>query len=111
MPPNGADGCWRVALHYPEDRTPGGRSQVYVDQYSGKVLSVQSSRMAPAGTRLVNLNRALHTGDIGGIPTKLLACLMSLAVAVQAFTGVVMWWKRRAPAKRPVTEHVDQVAH
>lgn len=110
MPPNGADGSWRVALHYPEDRTPGGRSQVYVDQYSGKVLAAQSSRTAPAGTRLVNLNRALHTGDIGGLPTKLLACLMSLAVVVQAFTGVVMWWKRRTPAKRPAAERAEPVA-
>jgi len=102
MPPAGADGSYRVALHFPEDRTPGGRSEVYVDQFSGAVLSVESSRTAPAGTRLVNLNRALHTGDIGGLPTKILACLVSLAVMVQAFTGVVMWWKRSTPAKRAV---------
>lgn len=110
MPPKGAEGSWRVGLHFPEDRTPGGRSQVYVDQYSGKVLAVQNSRTAPAGTRLVNLNRALHTGDVGGLPTKVLACLMSLAVVVQAFTGVVMWWKRRAPAKRQ-PERVEQLVH
>jgi uncharacterized iron-regulated membrane protein len=109
MPPNGKEGSWRVGLHFPEDRTPGGRSQVYVDQYSGKVLAVQSSRTAPAGTRLVNLNRALHTGDVGGAPTKLLACLMSLAVAVQAFTGVVMWWKRRTPSQRVTAQRVEQV--
>ena len=95
MTPAGRDGAYRVGLHFPEDRTPGGRSQVYVDQFSGQVLSMQNSRTAPAGTRLVNLNRALHTGDVGGLPTKILACLMSLAVVVQAFTGVVMWWKRR----------------
>lgn len=100
MPPAGPDGSYRVGLHFPEDRTPGGRSQVYVDQFSGAVLSVQNSRTAPAGTRLVNLNRALHTGDIGGLPTKILACLMSLAVVLQAFTGFVMWWKRSVPVKR-----------
>jgi uncharacterized iron-regulated membrane protein len=95
------DASYRVAFRYPEDRTPGGRSRVLVDQYSGEVLLTESSRTAPAGTRLVNLNRALHTGDIGGLPTKILACLTSLSVLVQAFTGVVMWWKRRQGSAQP----------
>ncbi len=110
MAPRGPTGSYRVAVHFPEDRTPGGRSTVYIDQFSGSVLSFQNSRTAPAGTRLVNLNRAIHTGDIGGLPTKILACLASLAVIVQALTGVVMWWKRRTPAKRstgkPIAEAV-----
>lgn len=110
MPPRGATGSYRVALHFPEDRTPGGRSVVYIDQFSGGVLSSESSRTAPAGTRLVNLNRALHTGDIGGLPTKIIACLASLAVIVQAFTGVVMWWKRGSPAKRPARKAMEEFA-
>ena len=110
MPPRGQAGSYRIAVHFPEDRTPGGRSTVYIDQFSGGVLSFQSSRTAPAGTRLVNLNRAIHTGDIGGLPTKIIACLASLAVIVQAFTGVAMWWKRSSPAKsapgKPIAEAV-----
>ena len=100
MPPAGPAGSYRVAAHFPEDRTPGGRSYAFVDQYSGQILSAENSRTAPAGTRLVNLNRALHTGDIGGLPAKILVCMASLAVVVQAFTGVVMWWKRRTPSQR-----------
>ncbi len=109
MLPAGAEGSYRVGLHFPEDRTPGGRSQVYVDQFSGKVLSVENSRTAPAGARLVNLNRALHTGDIGGLPTKILACLMSLAVVTQAYTGVAMWWKRSAPRKRAAQQPMKEL--
>jgi uncharacterized iron-regulated membrane protein len=59
-----------------------------------------NSRTGPTGTRLVNLNRALHTGDIGGLPAKFLVCVVSLSVLVQAYTGLAMWWKRTAPAKR-----------
>jgi uncharacterized iron-regulated membrane protein len=87
-------------MRYPEDRTPGGRSRVLVDQYSGANLLTESSRTGPAGTRLINLNRALHTGDIGGLPAKILACLTSLSVLVQAFSGVVMWWKRRQVSRQ-----------
>ncbi|HET7873825.1 MAG TPA: PepSY-associated TM helix domain-containing protein, partial [Terriglobales bacterium] len=48
----GPKGAYQVRLRYPEDRTPGGRSRVIVDQYSGKVLFAEGSRTAPAGARL-----------------------------------------------------------
>lgn len=109
MFPGNPEASYRVAFRYPEDRTPGGRSRVLVDQFSGEILLVESSRTAPAGTRLVNLNRALHTGDIGGWPMKTLLCLMSLAVVVQAFTGVAMWWRRWLSTKRPAPVPTDSI--
>ena len=53
------------------------------------------SRRAPAGYRLVNLNRALHTGDILGIPSKVAMSLASLMMPFQFLTGIVMWRKAR----------------
>jgi len=100
---------YRVAVRYPEDRTPGGRSRVIVNQFSGKVLLTESSRTAPAGTRLVNLNRALHTGDICGWPSKIFACLVCLALLEQIFSGVVMWWKRRGVEDRVATAKPEEV--
>ncbi len=44
---------------------------------------------------MINLNRAIHTGDIFGIPSKLLMSLASLAAAAQVVTGLTMWWKRK----------------
>lgn len=91
---------YRINARYPEDRTPGGRTRVAVDPYSGKVLLLVDSRTGPAGYRLVNLNRAIHTGDIFGIPSKAVMSLASLIMALQLVTGVVMWLKRRAAEKR-----------
>lgn len=90
----GRDGTYFIRARYPEDLTPGGRSQIVVDQYSGQVLFVQGSRTAPAGARMVIANRAIHTGDIMGIPSKMLMSLASLMVVVQLLSGVVMWWKK-----------------
>jgi uncharacterized iron-regulated membrane protein len=90
----GPKGAYQVRLRYPEDRTPGGRSRALVDQYSGRVLFTESSRTAPAGARVVIANRALHTGDIFGIPSKIVMSLASLALVLQAASGLVMWWKR-----------------
>ena len=105
--PPGPKAAYRVALRHPEDLTPGGRSRALIDQFSGKVLLAESSRTAPGGSRLVNLNRALHTGDVGGWPGKIVVCLMSLAVVAQVISGIVMWWKRRAPEARRAPEGVD----
>ena len=90
----GPKGTYQIRSRFPEDLTPGGRSRVIVDQYSGAVLFAEGSRTAPAGARMVIVNRAIHTGDIFGIPSKFLMSLASLMAAVQVITGVIMWWKR-----------------
>ena len=83
-----------VRARYPEDLTPGGRSQVVIDSYTGRVLFAQGSRTAPAGARMVIANRAIHTGDIGGIPGKIIVSLASLGLAFQVLTGLLMWLRR-----------------
>ena len=64
------------------------------------MLQAESSRTTAAGTRLVNLNRALHTGDIFGIPSKTVMSLASLAIVAQLSSGLVMWWKRTRASRR-----------
>jgi len=85
---------YAVSARYPEDRTPGGRSRVYIDQYTGAVLLQEGSRTAPLGSRIITMNRAIHTGDVFGIPSKAVMSLASLAVLAQLVTGVVMWLRR-----------------
>jgi uncharacterized iron-regulated membrane protein len=86
--------AYRVAMRFPEDRTPGGRTRVHVDPYTGGVVLAESSRTTAAGTRIINANRAIHTGDIFGVPSKILMSLASLAAVAQVITGLTMWWKR-----------------
>ncbi|HEX9458826.1 MAG TPA: PepSY-associated TM helix domain-containing protein [Thermoanaerobaculia bacterium] len=93
--PEDAKDSYNVRMRFPEDRTPGGRSWVSVDQYSGKVLVAQNSRTAPLAARAELLNRQIHTGDVFGTPSRIVMSASSLLVVLQAFSGVVMWWKRR----------------
>jgi uncharacterized iron-regulated membrane protein len=96
----GPKGVYRIAARFPEDRTPGGRSRIYIHQFTGQVLQAEGSRTAPAGARVI-VNRAIHTGDIFGIPSKLVMSLASLMAVIQLVSGVVMWAKReRGPAAR-----------
>jgi uncharacterized iron-regulated membrane protein len=91
----GPDGTFQIRARFPEDLTPGGRSMVVVDGYSGKILFAQGSRTAPGGERLRTLNRAIHTGDIFGLASKIVMSLASLMAAVLWLSGAGMWWKRR----------------
>jgi uncharacterized iron-regulated membrane protein len=86
----------RVIIKYPEDHTPAGRTQVYLDEYSGKVRLLTDARSAPLGFKLMRLwNRQYHTGDIFGWPTQTLALGFSLALVVMAITGPMIWYKRK----------------
>ncbi len=93
--PLNVKGSYTVRMHFPEDRTPGGRSWVCIDQYRGSVLVAQNSRTAPGPTRAMMLNRALHTGDVFGMVSKIVMAMTSLLVVVQTVSGVIMWWTRR----------------
>jgi uncharacterized iron-regulated membrane protein len=89
----------RIPMKYPEDRTPSGRTNIFIDAYTGKVVYHSSSRTGPLGFRIVKLwNREIHTGDIGGLPTRILACVFSLSLPLMAVTGPLIWWNRRKNA-------------
>jgi uncharacterized iron-regulated membrane protein len=101
--PANPKGSYVVALHFPEDLTPGGRSWVNIDQYDGKVLSKQNSRTVAMGTRTIIWNRRIHTGDLYGMLTKSLMSLSCLMLIIQAVTGYYLWWKKLR-SSRPSAE-------
>lgn len=92
----GNRGIYRAWLKFPEDGTPLGRSFVLVNAYSGGVLYARSARSVHVPTRFFReWNRELHTGDVLGLPTRILACVMSLALPLLAVTGPLFWWRKR----------------
>jgi uncharacterized iron-regulated membrane protein len=85
----------RITMKHPEDHTPAGRTIVLVDPYSRSVVMIVDWRTASPGFRLVKLwNREVHTGDIGGLPTRIIASLISLSLPVLTVTGPLIWWNR-----------------
>ncbi|HWC16317.1 MAG TPA: PepSY-associated TM helix domain-containing protein [Terriglobales bacterium] len=85
-----------VVMKFPEDHTPVGRSRVQIDAATGRVMRVQSSRRLTATMKYARMwNRELHTGDLFGLPTRILMALVSLALPLLAITGPLIWWFRR----------------
>ena len=93
------DGTYQVRMRFPEDLTPGGRSRVEIDQYTGAIVFAEGSRTAPAGTRAVILTRAIHTGDVFGMASRVAMSLASALTVVMALSGLLTWWARRRPQR------------
>lgn len=90
-----------VKMRFTEDHSDNGGSVVWIDQFSGNTLDVVSTRNASPVQRVANLNRALHTGAIGGGTGRLMAALASLALPLQAITGAWLWWTKRRSRSGP----------
>jgi len=92
----------RAIFKYPEDRTPAGRTLVYLAACSARPVQVLSSRTASAAYRWTRMwNREIHTGDVYGWPSRILAALASLCLPLMALTGPIIWWGRRRAAASP----------
>lgn len=72
-----------------------------MDQYSGRVLRIVDSRKAPLGTKIINFTEPIHTGNVLGWPSTVAVFLATAALAAQAVTGFLIWWRprRRTPAE------------
>ncbi len=78
-------------------------SYVKVDQYSGKVLDVQDSRVAKLGDRVLNSFTPLHYGTFWGLPTRIFYLFVGLSPTLLLITGFVMW-RYRKQVKPTMTE-------
>lgn len=95
----------RITMRFPEDRTPAGRTNVFLHPTTGEVLLAQTSRNAPAPYRLVKFwNRQLHTGDSFGWPSRIVTALASTSLPLLAVTGPLIWWSRITRKRKVVPE-------
>lgn len=87
-------GFYRIELENPRDRVAGERNSIAVDPSDGSVVSFSRSESLSAGDRLLAANEAVHTGNILGWPSRILAALVSTMLVVQALSGLFIWLHR-----------------
>lgn len=72
---------------------------VYIDQYSGKVLSKLEFRERSLGAKVRSSFKPIHTGSIWGTPSKIIAFIVCLLGVSFPVTGVIMWINRTRKKK------------
>lgn len=97
-----------AAFHIMPSKNPGGaavirwkaprpqdRAYIHVDSYSGKVIAdYRWKDFGPVG-KLTLMSVALHEGTWFGKWNQALNSLVAAGVLGLAFSGILMWWKRR----------------
>jgi len=77
---------------------------LYLDQYSGEVLSKMDFGDRNLGARVRSTFKPVHTGSIWGMPSKIIAFIVCLLGASFPVTGTIMWinrtWKKKRKIKR-----------
>lgn len=86
--------------------TERSTDDVYLDQYSGRVLKQQAYAAKPLGQRIRGLFKPIHTGAIFGWPTKVLAFMVVVLGFTFPITGTLLWWNRTRKAKKQGTARV-----
>lgn len=83
--------------------TPGsglGDLLLYLDDSDGHVLRAVTPGRGSAADVVLQLQSPLHSGRIAGWTGRIIVFVSGLVIAVVAFTGVVIWWKKRALHQR-----------
>ena len=70
------------------------------DKYSGKMLNFLPFQEKSNGLKINNMNYDIHTGQIMGIPGKIIAFLASLISATLPVTGLIIYLGKKGKKKR-----------
>ena len=78
------------------DAYPGlGPISYLIDDRTGALVFIDDPWADSAGQKVLRALYPLHSGQVGGLATRLFVCLLGLATVEMAVTGLIIWWKKR----------------
>lgn len=90
--PEGEKGVYTVSV-FPN--LPQDQATLHIDQYSGEVLADLRFKDYGWLAKMIEIGIALHEGRYFGLFNQLIGLVTCLGLIFIAYSGVVMWWKRR----------------
>lgn len=97
MPSQGSP-WYRVRLRQPgEARRVYGQTAVFISADDGHLIAVDDALKVRAAQRFVDALVPTHTGEIAGLPGRLLALSVGLWLLTMLMLGVTLWSGRRRP--------------
>lgn len=100
-PPASHGGVFEVALRQPgEVQRSYGRTQVFIDRYSGQVTAVIDPHQSTAADAFFAAQFPLHNGEAFGLAGRILVFVSGLAPAFLYVSGLMLWWRKRRARRR-----------
>ncbi|MDN7124910.1 PepSY domain-containing protein [Pseudidiomarina sp. 1APP75-32.1] len=75
-------------------------SVVNFDPWTGAYQSTYNLNEQGVGMKTLDSFRRLHFGTFGGLPIKILWCVVGLTPLLLGITGTYLWWQRRNKSAR-----------
>ncbi|WP_211452284.1 PepSY-associated TM helix domain-containing protein [Collimonas antrihumi] len=88
-------GVYQVRLRQPDDIQDGGSVRVFIDAADGHVLRALDPLKGSAGDAFMGVQYGLHTGQILGLPGKILVAFLGLLPLLFMITGIAIWLQKR----------------
>ncbi|APD07009.1 assimilatory sulfite reductase (NADPH) [Flavobacteriaceae bacterium UJ101] len=98
--PNKKEDVISIRTYNPEKWSPSTPDKLIVDQYSGKILKTTIFSELPLNERIANLIYPLHTGEIYGIYSKIIYCIVCLIATTLPVTGTIIWINKLKKKKK-----------
>ena len=73
-----------------------GAPSIFVDAVDGSILGVEKPGQGTAGDIILAAQLPIHSGEIIGLPGRILVSVSGLVVAILSISGVIIWWRKRA---------------
>ncbi len=94
--PDGIMGSYRINLRQqgePSQRFP--KTNVWLDQYSGKILAVRDVYKDSAGDTFLRWLHPLHSGQAFGLTGRIIVCISGLLPIILFVTGFIRWRQKQ----------------
>ena len=88
-------GVYQVRLRKPDEIQDGGSVRVFIDAADGHVLRSLDPLKGSAGDIFMGVQYGLHTGQILGLPGKILVAFLGLLPLLFMITGIAIWLQKR----------------
>lgn len=89
----------KVEIMEPGQPHDDAKSYLFLDSATGQRLSLAHYADLPLGRRIYVTMVMIHSGQIWGLPYKILLLIACLSIGYLAYSGPVTWWRRRS--RRP----------
>jgi uncharacterized iron-regulated membrane protein len=70
------------------------QTQILVDGDTGGIRRMRSYESGKGGDKFMDWQFPLHTGQILGLPGRIVICLSGFVILALSVTGVIVWWKK-----------------
>jgi uncharacterized iron-regulated membrane protein len=88
-----------------------GQTGVFIDARTGALLGMRIPTGEYSGDTVSRWLQSLHMAKVFGLPYRIFVAVIGLALAVSAYTGLYVWWKKkRARDARKLTALIPRSA-